>query len=106
MFSQDVRDVAPSAQSVLRDVNPMLAYLKPYGRDLASLVSNFSASLGYTDEAGNTYLRLQPRVSELSVQSPLRFGALTYKNPYPTGGTGGAQGPFTGKYPRVEREPR
>lgn len=106
MFGQDVRSVIPEAELVLRDINPVLQYLKPYGRDFGAYIANFNAALAYTDEAGNHYLRLIPKVNERSVESPLSIDGLTYKNPIAPPGAGGDPGPFTGKYPHVERAPR
>ncbi|MFJ8816605.1 MlaD family protein [Amycolatopsis thermoflava] len=99
----DVRTAIPPARSILRDVNPMLAYLKPYGPELAAYFANFNAVLQYTDESGAHYLRLTPMINE-KVQSPVPLEVLTYTNPYPAPGTGATPGPFTGPYPRVERD--
>lgn len=105
-FAQDVRNVVPEMDSILADINPMLSYLEPYGHDFAGYIANFNATLAYTDEAGNHYLRLIPKVNERSAESPLPVGVLTHKNPFPAPDKGDDPGPFEGKYPRVEREPR
>jgi phospholipid/cholesterol/gamma-HCH transport system substrate-binding protein len=105
-FGADVRNTIPGAQSMLRDANPMLAYLKPYGPELAAFFANFNSVLQYRDEAGIHYARLLPHINEQSVQSPLKLEALgTYYNPLPGPGTGGRPGPFRGDYPRVVRDP-
>lgn len=106
-FGADARGLVPTARTALQDVNPMLAYLKPYGPELAAFIVNFNASLRYTDEAGVHYIRLFPTVNDASVQSPVAAGGATVdKNPYPAAGSGAHPGPFTGSYPRVERAPR
>ncbi|MBO0878595.1 MAG: MCE family protein, partial [Pseudonocardia sp.] len=40
----DVRAAVPELRTVLRDANPMLGYLKPYGRDLGAMLASFGAS--------------------------------------------------------------
>jgi phospholipid/cholesterol/gamma-HCH transport system substrate-binding protein len=108
-FSQDVSDIVPTAQVTLSDLNPMLEYIKPYGPELSAYFANFNAVLNYEDENGANYLRLVPMINDYSVQSPVQVGGLggilgTYTNAYPRPGTGATPGPFTGRYPRVERD--
>jgi len=99
-----LRGLFPEARYMLRDINPMLSYIRPYGADLAAFFANFNAVLNYTDENGASYLRLSPMVNDYSVQRPLRFGALgNYTNPYPGPGSAGKPGPFKGDYPKVKR---
>jgi phospholipid/cholesterol/gamma-HCH transport system substrate-binding protein len=106
-FSSDVRGFIPPAQEVLRDIDPMLIYLKPYGLDLAAFLANFSAVFANTDERGMNYVRLMPTVDARSVQSPIAVGSvMPYLNPYPKPGSLPNPGPFTGRYPRVERLPK
>jgi phospholipid/cholesterol/gamma-HCH transport system substrate-binding protein len=106
-FGKDVRALVPGARDIVRDVNPMLKYVRPYGPDLAAFFTNFNAVLAGQDEAGVHYARLLPHLNEQSVQSPLKLEALgTYYNPIPAPGSGAHPGPFTGKYPRVERDPK
>ena len=40
------------------------------------------------------------------IESPAPVDLFTHRNPYPAPNLGGNAGPFTGAYPRVEREPR
>jgi phospholipid/cholesterol/gamma-HCH transport system substrate-binding protein len=99
-----LRGLFPTVQVMLSDLNPMLAYIEPYGPDLAAYFANFNAVLNYTDENGASYLRLVPMVNTYSKQTPVRGGFLgNYTNPYPAPGTGGKPGPFKGPYPHVER---
>lgn len=102
----DVRGFVPAATSTLADVNPMLAYISPYGPDLASYFANFNAVLNYRDENGAYYLRLTPLVNTHSPQLPVKVPGLigNYTNAYPAPGAGAKPGPFTGRYPRVERD--
>ncbi|AEH09484.1 MULTISPECIES: MlaD family protein [Protofrankia] len=101
----DVRNVIPPVRTALRDVNPMLAFIKPYGPELSAFFANFNAIMQYTDESGAHYVRLTPLVNTYSVQTPVPYEVLTYTNPYPAPGTGAKPGPFSGPYPRVERDP-
>ncbi|MCW2752100.1 MAG: Mammalian cell entry related domain protein [Aeromicrobium sp.] len=104
--NKDVRAFIPTSRDTLADVNPMLAYIKPYGPELAAYFANFNAVLNYRDENGAYYLRLTPLVNTHSPQLPISTDGLlgNYTNPYPAPGTGSQPGPFKGAYPRVERE--
>jgi len=105
-LSKDVSRISPTARGTLADVNPMLAYLKPYGPDLAAYFANFNAVLNYRDENGAYYLRLTPLVNTHSPQVPISTNGLlgNYTNAYPAPGMGAHPGPFKGDYPRLERE--
>lgn len=109
-FSQDANGLIPTVETSLKDVNPMLGYIEPYGADLAAYFANFNAVLNYTDSAGAYYLRLVPIVNNYSAQLPVKAGDLTgkvlgtYTNPYPAPHAGGTPGPFNGSYPKVKRE--
>lgn len=106
-FDKDVRGIVTPADELLRDVNPMLAYLRPYGPEFASFFANYNAALQYKDEAGLHYIRLIPHINEHSPQSPIQTDGLyaTYNNPMPPAGAGAKPGPFKGEYPRLERDP-
>lgn len=102
--ASDLDGLIPTAQSTLADVNPMLAFVQPYGPDLAAYIANFNAVLNYRDENGSYYLRLTPLVNTHSPQVPLKTDGLlgNYTNPYPAPGSGPRPGPFTGQYPHLE----
>ncbi|MGH3468555.1 MAG: MlaD family protein, partial [Thermocrispum sp.] len=68
-FDADVREMVGPANAFLRDLNPMLAYLSPYGPEFSTFFANYNSALQYTDEAGLHYIRLIPHVNEQSVQS-------------------------------------
>ncbi|HWJ09175.1 MAG TPA: MlaD family protein [Nocardioides sp.] len=104
--SADVSRIAPTATATLADVNPMLAYIEPYGPELAAYFANFNAVLNYRDENGAYYLRLTPLVNTHSPQLPISTNGLlgNYTNAYPAPGTGARPGPFKGDYPRLERQ--
>ncbi|WP_110207803.1 MlaD family protein [Nocardioides daejeonensis] len=105
-FSRDVSDISPTALGTLADVNPMLAYIEPYGPELAAYFANFNAVLNYRDESGAYYLRLTPLVNTHSPQLPISTNGLlgNYQNAYPAPGTGATPGPFKGEYPRILRQ--
>ncbi|SNR66019.1 phospholipid/cholesterol/gamma-HCH transport system substrate-binding protein [Haloechinothrix alba] len=105
-FSGDMAELIPESIAMLRDVNPMLAYLEPYGPEIAAWFANFNAISRYTDEAGVHYFRLMPILNDMSVVSPLETGeVLSYKNPIPEPGAGADPGSFDREYPKVERDP-
>lgn len=108
-FGGDVRALVPDTRRILRDVNPMLAYLQPYGRDIAAYFANFAAVLTPMAEDGLHYANLQPVLNEQSLRgypSSTNLGPLDKSNSYPSPGQSADPGPFTGTYPRVEREGR
>jgi phospholipid/cholesterol/gamma-HCH transport system substrate-binding protein len=105
-FSDDLDDVVDPARTVLQDVNPVVGYLRPYGPDLAAFFANFDAALEPSDEAGRHLIRAMLFVNEKTLTSPVPISAGTYVQPFPKPGAGNTPGPFTGAYPRVEREGR
>lgn len=102
----DLRTLIPTARTTLADVNPMLAFIEPYGPELAAYIANFNAVLNYRDENGAYYLRLTPLVNTHSPQLPISTDGLlgNYTNAVPGPGLGSKPGPFTGTYPRIERQ--
>jgi phospholipid/cholesterol/gamma-HCH transport system substrate-binding protein len=105
-FDKDVRAAVDPAYQILRDVNPTLQYIQPYGPEIANFLVNLSAGFAYTDNSGANILRVLPIINDKSVGgTPVPYGALTYTNPYPRPGAGEHPGPFKGPYPRVERLP-
>lgn len=105
-LSEDMQALTPAAITMLRDVNPMLAYLKPYGPEVAAWFANFNAISRYSTESGVHYFRLMPYLSDMSVVSPLDTpSVLSYKNPMPEPGAGANPGPYDREYPRVQRDP-
>lgn len=108
VVSRDVKDVIPTTRVALSDLNPMLGYLKPYGRDLAAFFTNVSAQFAQRDANGH-YLRAFLIFNEQTARNnPLNTnkGLLDKSNAYPGPGQSAEPGPFTGQYPRVEQEPR
>lgn len=105
-FTRVAGPMLNAIEADLADVNPMLAYLRPYSRDIAAFFTNFGRYLSGTD--GNGYIgRVLPVFNEKSVNSPLssQTGPLDKRNPYPLPGSSDDPGPYVGKYPHVEEEP-
>lgn len=102
--SDQAQELLPEVHTALADVNPMLSYLRPYGHDLAGFFSTTEPAAAL---APNGWLsRLQPVLNDKSVRGvPLDTNELINRmNPYPAPGSLEEPGPFTGEYPRVERE--
>ncbi|WP_182378190.1 MlaD family protein [Nocardioides sp. WS12] len=98
--------IIPTTRAVLADVNPMLAFMKPYGPDLGAFIGGWSAMLGNSDVNGH-YLRIMPVLNEGSLKGnplPLNTGILDKSNGYPKPGESRNPGPFKGTYPHVERD--
>lgn len=87
-FGQRLRPMLGTLHADLGDVNPMLSYLQPYGKDAAALFTNFSQYLSGSDPNGNIG-RVLPVFNEKSPNSPLntQSGPLYKRNPYPAPGT-------------------
>jgi phospholipid/cholesterol/gamma-HCH transport system substrate-binding protein len=88
----------------LADLNPMLAYLSPYGPDVVSYWSNFVGFANGYDVNGRI-ARVKPvlSVNTLNLSAPLTPG--TMYNPYPAPGAHNDPRDFKGSYPRVEEDP-
>lgn len=109
-FGESARSLIPPATSVLLDLNPALRYIKPYGRDIAQLITNFGSSFHHYGSDGGSYVYLRPIFAPNSVrpdpiQLPTGGPLLTQNNPYPAPGGLTDLRPFTGQFPRVERDP-
>ncbi|MEV4731854.1 MlaD family protein [Saccharopolyspora sp. NPDC049426] len=108
VVSRDVKSIIPPARVVLADLNPSLAYLNPYGRDIAAFFSNVSSQFAQRDVNGH-YLRVFAIFNEQTVRnSPLNTnkGLLDKSNAYPQPGQAANPGPFAGPYTRIPQEPR
>lgn len=105
-FGKDAHRLLPTAQVALADVNPMLAYLQPYGRDIAAFFTNLGRSYS-SDVNGTMALRVFMVYNEQSAAGQSvdanSLAPLNKWNPYPRPGQSASPGPFEGTYPRVER---
>lgn len=88
----------------MADLNPMLAYLQPYGRDIVSYWTNFIGFVGSSD-ANGPIARVKPILGVSSLNLPLEASPTTMYNPYPAPGAHNDPEEFTGEYPRIEEDP-
>jgi phospholipid/cholesterol/gamma-HCH transport system substrate-binding protein len=106
-FTSATRKLLPDAQVLLRDVNPMLAYLAPYGLDLGVLFASFGASFDTIAENGIRPIRLTANAEGLGTVrgNPIDLPdlGLYWNNPYPAPGTVDQPAPYDDEYPQVER---
>lgn len=107
--ADDLSGLVPDALATLRDLNPMLAYLAPYGRDTGAMLASFGASMDRVAEDGIRPIRLAAVFGPGSIRGvPIRVNPddLYWTNPYPAPGAAGTGSPWRGEYPRLQREPR
>lgn len=105
-FSRAFETLVPPTQVALADVNPVLTYMEPYGRDVAAFFSNFSNVLGY--DANGAYGRVFVIFNEQNITS-LPFASTPQVttagvNPYPEPGGHANPGYYEGPYTRVEED--
>lgn len=107
----DLDTLLPKTQFELRDLDPMLSYMSPFGRDIGAFFANFGAAFSYKDENGDNYLRLMPYFDEQSLKGYpvntsklLPMAPLMQANPYPAAGSEGSPQPFSGTAPHLTRK--
>lgn len=106
-FSDATQELIPQTVTDLTDLNPMLGYLKPYGPELASVLTNWAQTLAHGDANGR-YFGAQLIANEQSYKGmPVntQVGPLAKFNPYPKPGQGYQPGPVGRPFTRVEKEP-
>jgi phospholipid/cholesterol/gamma-HCH transport system substrate-binding protein len=105
-LANDAQALLPTLHTLLRDVDPMLSYMSPYGLDLGALFANFGASFDTLAEDGIRPIRLTATAEGLgSIKGlPVKLPPTPFfwKNPYPAPHTADQPTPFTGNYPKVE----
>ena len=107
-FADHSQDTIPAAREFVRDLNPLLKYIKPYGPEMGGFFANLNSSWMYTNGNGMNHVRVFLMLNDRSLgQTPIAFkGPLTYTNPYPAPGSQPRPGPWNGTYPHVERLPK
>jgi len=105
-FGDRARDLFPPAVDLLRDLNPALRYLEPYGPDIAQIFTNFGGAFHHYGDDGGAFVYLRPLFTAESFRpDPITLPrSLFPANPYPGPGGLADPRPFTGRYPRVERD--
>jgi phospholipid/cholesterol/gamma-HCH transport system substrate-binding protein len=102
----DVRTLVGPATELLRDLNPTLRYLRPYGPEASQFFANFAAGMDHPTEDGQIYIPLQAVENPGALQpDPLKLppGVITGENAYPAPGSLDRRGP-QGTFPHVERD--
>jgi phospholipid/cholesterol/gamma-HCH transport system substrate-binding protein len=100
-LATDLHALLPPATDLLRDLNPALRYLHPYGLDTAQFFANFAAGMNHPTEDGLIYAPLQAVENPYALRpNPLRLptGILAGENAYPAPGSlthRDSRGPFT-----------
>lgn len=108
-FGSELSSLLPAARVTLADVNPMLDYLRPYGRDIGAMFASFGGAMDVVDANGVRPIRVAPIFNSRSVTGlplPLTIDPLHWNNPYPVAGTVGSPTSFKGSYPRVQKAPQ
>ncbi|MBB6374257.1 phospholipid/cholesterol/gamma-HCH transport system substrate-binding protein [Pseudonocardia eucalypti] len=106
-FKDETHDFLPPATSVLKDLNPALRYIRPYGKEITAFFTNFGGTLHYFDPDGEISVRLKPYVGARSLRpNPIKMpSSIFIKNPYPAPGSYDKPlKPFTGEFPRIHRD--
>jgi phospholipid/cholesterol/gamma-HCH transport system substrate-binding protein len=107
-FSKATGDLVSPTRDVLLDLNPSLAFLQPYGHDIAAFFTNFGSWASQGNQDGH-WARVSLIFSEQAFRGypvSTNIGPLNRSNAYPPPGSSGDPHPFTGTYPRVQREGR
>lgn len=110
----DLDELIAPAQTALENIDPMLAYLEPYGPDVASFFTNFGQALAGHDANGN-YLRAfvvlnadslkaYPVSTDSGVLHHLLGSAVPERNPYPSPSEPLHPSGFSGPAPRIQKE--
>jgi phospholipid/cholesterol/gamma-HCH transport system substrate-binding protein len=119
-FSPVATALMSPLQAVLRQANPLLAYLAPYALDFGTLFSSMDGPNHYRDGSAG-YARVAAILSNnlISGVSPqedqlmlalqkagiLPFLAIKQYNPYPRPGTATHPVPYSGTYPQIQADP-
>jgi phospholipid/cholesterol/gamma-HCH transport system substrate-binding protein len=105
--SADVSAIIPPTRFFFSDLDPMLAYLAPFGRDLTAFVANVGQVFDHVDGNGH-YVRSFVVGNDQSWRDQPQSsnqGPFDRSNAYPGAGQSSHPGSFTGRYPRVEERP-
>lgn len=103
-FAEAAGPLLETLQVNLADLNPMLAYLQPYGHDLVSYWSNFTEFASSSDSNG-PIARVKPVFNANSLNLGAALTPSTMYNPYPAPGTHMTPSDWSGSYPHVEEDP-
>ncbi|NMO91482.1 MlaD family protein [Actinomycetospora sp. TBRC 11914] len=102
----DVRAFVGPATDLLRDLNPALRYLRPYGPEAGQFFANFAAGMDHPTTDGQIYIPLQAVENPGALQpDPLTLppGIITGENAYPAPGSLANRQP-QGPFPHIDRD--
>lgn len=121
-FARALTPAVPALDDLLRQLQPMATYLKPYSADAGAFFAANGAMLSYRDKFGgaarifntidiDSYAGFTPEMRK-AVDRLQALGALAVenfprkgRNAYPAPGAIGSPAPFDGTYPRVQARP-
>lgn len=108
-FADELRYIVPDAKPFLADLNPMLGYIEPYGKEIGAFLTNFGETLSTGDRNGKA-ISVHLILNEQSFKGyPVdsNVGPFDKFNPFPKPGSlnenPGAE--WSGPYTRVQEEP-
>ena len=118
-FSRAASELVPPLSGTLREVNPVLAYLDPYWRELSTWFATQGSHTQNKDEVGNTARVLlpisrsnfpgvvPPELEDFVDKLATDAGADSRgSNPFlAPGEAGNSKRSFSGTYPKLQREP-
>lgn len=121
-FTGALTPTVPALDGLLRQVQPMATFLKPYSRDAGAFFAANGAMLSYRDAFGgaarifntidaDSYAGFTPELRK-AVDRLQALGAIAVenfprkgRNAYPAPNAIGTPAPFDGSYPRVQARP-
>jgi phospholipid/cholesterol/gamma-HCH transport system substrate-binding protein len=104
--ASDLTNMLPNLKVDVSDLNPMLAYLEPYGHDLAAWFTGFAGVLSTSDAASHLVQAMlvfnQQSYKGLPIDTN-KVSILDESNPYPAPGSNTHPGPWSGTYPQIKQ---
>ncbi|MGH8993438.1 MAG: MlaD family protein [Acidimicrobiia bacterium] len=101
----DASALIPVLRVALADLNPMLAYLAPYGRDLGAFAANAAQVVTASQPDGISAGRFLVVIDESFLREVTGVANPKPHNAYPPAGGAANPQPFSGTVPRVNEEP-
>lgn len=111
-------EFVPQLEGFLREYRPLAAYLSPYYREFSTFFANNSGWTSFRDQISHTLRIIVPASRSnfpglLTAEQEKEFQRLSRRveatslgrNAYPNPGKAAEPNPFSGRYPRLERDP-
>ena len=102
-FTKQASPLLETLQVNVADLNPMLAYLKPYGLDIMSFFANH-VGFGASSDGNGKIARVKPVVNANSLNLGVPLSPGTMFNPYPAPGQHMFPQDFSGTYPKIQED--